>query len=256
MADCTKKRKLSTTPPPSASTSEPTTDVDFSKCCICYEIYNRTNRAPISVGCGHTFCQKCVRRITKVTNQKKTFSCPVCRSVSVLDMGDFTKNLDFIQALEKLNLLASDDTEEPEILPNVAQPNAPIHTGESDEDYSSTDSAASDNEDNVGVASGSNQNPGSNAAAPSRSVRGFFVPPNQSTGRIFRPNLPAEFFLPGVSFFNNGRWSAIPPTSANGLNSSQHTVTTTSISVPPGADEVSRQRDDVPAGSNNDRNQD
>uniref|UniRef100_A0A7E4UST6 RING-type domain-containing protein n=1 Tax=Panagrellus redivivus TaxID=6233 RepID=A0A7E4UST6_PANRE len=85
-----------------------TSDVDLSECCICYDTYDRTDRAPISMGCGHTFCQSCVGRL--VSN--KSFSCPVCRTVSTVGMDGFQKSLTLIRALEKLNLLPSDGTDE------------------------------------------------------------------------------------------------------------------------------------------------
>uniref|UniRef100_A0A7E4VBE0 RING-type domain-containing protein n=1 Tax=Panagrellus redivivus TaxID=6233 RepID=A0A7E4VBE0_PANRE len=85
-----------------------TTDIDISRCCICYDTYNRTNRAPMSMPCGHTFCHRCVRRMTK----EILFSCGVCRTISPVGWVPTKKNVVLIQALETLNLLAKDDIDE------------------------------------------------------------------------------------------------------------------------------------------------
>uniref|UniRef100_A0A7E4ZR21 RING-type domain-containing protein n=1 Tax=Panagrellus redivivus TaxID=6233 RepID=A0A7E4ZR21_PANRE len=92
----------------SASPVEITSDIEMSRCCICYATYNRTNRAPISMACGHTFCHGCIRHMTT----KILFSCGVCRTVSPVGWTETKKNVVLIQALEKLNLLASDDSDE------------------------------------------------------------------------------------------------------------------------------------------------
>uniref|UniRef100_A0A7E4UL54 RING-type domain-containing protein n=1 Tax=Panagrellus redivivus TaxID=6233 RepID=A0A7E4UL54_PANRE len=75
------------------------------QCCVCYYAYNRTNRAPVAVSCGHTFCKRCTEKLTT----EKLFSCGVCRTVSIIGMKGIEKNLTLIELLESLNLLASDD---------------------------------------------------------------------------------------------------------------------------------------------------
>uniref|UniRef100_A0A7E4W260 RING-type domain-containing protein n=1 Tax=Panagrellus redivivus TaxID=6233 RepID=A0A7E4W260_PANRE len=84
------------------------TDLDISRCCVCYGIYNRTNRAPMSMPCGHTFCRGCIRQMTT----EILFSCGICRTISPVGWVSTKKNVVLIQALEKMNLLATDDTNE------------------------------------------------------------------------------------------------------------------------------------------------
>lgn len=42
-------------------------------CYICMEKYNDTDKKPLFISCGHTFCCKCIRFIFK----KPTFRCPL-----------------------------------------------------------------------------------------------------------------------------------------------------------------------------------
>uniref|UniRef100_A0A7E4UR73 RING-type domain-containing protein n=1 Tax=Panagrellus redivivus TaxID=6233 RepID=A0A7E4UR73_PANRE len=81
----------------------------MNQCVICYYTYNRTNRAPVSMPCGHTFCRQCCIRQTTV---EKLFSCGVCRQVSVIGLNGTEKNLTLIEILESLNLLDTDDSVE------------------------------------------------------------------------------------------------------------------------------------------------
>uniref|UniRef100_A0A7E4ZR25 RING-type domain-containing protein n=1 Tax=Panagrellus redivivus TaxID=6233 RepID=A0A7E4ZR25_PANRE len=89
-------------------------DTDMAECCVCTCTYDRTNRAPVSINCGHTFCKCCIPRFIN----NKQLSCPVCRAVSIVGDSGFQKNLALIQALDKLKLLASDDSKE-NSAPNV-----------------------------------------------------------------------------------------------------------------------------------------
>uniref|UniRef100_A0A7E4URQ4 RING-type domain-containing protein n=1 Tax=Panagrellus redivivus TaxID=6233 RepID=A0A7E4URQ4_PANRE len=82
-------------------------DFEMSRCRICYNTYNRTHRAPTSMPCGHTFCHGCIRQMTT----EILFSCGVCRTVSLVGWSGTKKNVALIQTLDKLNLLASDDTD-------------------------------------------------------------------------------------------------------------------------------------------------
>uniref|UniRef100_A0A7E4VDR5 RING-type domain-containing protein n=1 Tax=Panagrellus redivivus TaxID=6233 RepID=A0A7E4VDR5_PANRE len=96
------------TPTANPLSAEMASDIEMSRCSVCYCTYNRTNRAPISMTCGHTFCHGCIRHMTTET----LFSCAVCRAISPVGWTATKKNILLIKALEKLNLLASDDTNE------------------------------------------------------------------------------------------------------------------------------------------------
>uniref|UniRef100_A0A7E4UZP5 RING-type domain-containing protein n=1 Tax=Panagrellus redivivus TaxID=6233 RepID=A0A7E4UZP5_PANRE len=84
----------------------------MNECCICNGTYNRTNRAPVTVSCGHTFCMNC----TCTKTNGKTFWCPICRTNSFFGvrLNPMSKNLALIQVLDNFNLLASDDIVEAE----------------------------------------------------------------------------------------------------------------------------------------------
>uniref|UniRef100_A0A7E4VKV4 RING-type domain-containing protein n=1 Tax=Panagrellus redivivus TaxID=6233 RepID=A0A7E4VKV4_PANRE len=55
--------------------------IEFAECCICFEKYNEDDYAPVTVLCGHTFCDVCVKRLGE------EYRCPVCRT----SLGKFFK---------------------------------------------------------------------------------------------------------------------------------------------------------------------
>uniref|UniRef100_A0A7E4ZRA8 RING-type domain-containing protein n=1 Tax=Panagrellus redivivus TaxID=6233 RepID=A0A7E4ZRA8_PANRE len=94
-------------PPPAIKNCADSDLIELSKCCICYESYNKTNRVPITVPCGHTFCKTCMLRVYVSI----MFQCCVCREVSLMGFGKIGKNLALMQIFEKAGLLADDDKE-------------------------------------------------------------------------------------------------------------------------------------------------
>uniref|UniRef100_A0A7E4UZP3 RING-type domain-containing protein n=1 Tax=Panagrellus redivivus TaxID=6233 RepID=A0A7E4UZP3_PANRE len=92
-----------------SSVSVPDTKgVKINECCICYYTYNSSNRAPLSLPCGHTFCKQCTKQMKSILSIK----CATCRKVLHVGIKDAPKNYALIQTLENFNLLASDDTVE------------------------------------------------------------------------------------------------------------------------------------------------
>uniref|UniRef100_A0A7E4UUV4 RING-type domain-containing protein n=1 Tax=Panagrellus redivivus TaxID=6233 RepID=A0A7E4UUV4_PANRE len=81
--------------------------VKIANCGFCHVKYNSTNRAPVSMPCGHTFCRGCIQKMTHV----KLFACGTCHAPALHGWADTKPNLDMIQLLGKLNLLAKDDSE-------------------------------------------------------------------------------------------------------------------------------------------------
>lgn len=54
-------------------------------CQICLEAYNIANRLPKNLGCGHTFCDKCLKKIGLlylIKGNGYEIECPKCRKKS------------------------------------------------------------------------------------------------------------------------------------------------------------------------------
>ena len=49
---------------------------ELTECPICFERFNRTEKMPKILSCGHTFCKDC---LIKQKNKFNQLSCPVCR---------------------------------------------------------------------------------------------------------------------------------------------------------------------------------
>ena len=49
---------------------------ELAECPICFERFNRTEKMPKILSCGHTFCKSCLIKQKQKFNQ---LSCPVCR---------------------------------------------------------------------------------------------------------------------------------------------------------------------------------
>ena len=49
---------------------------ELTECPICFERFNRTEKMPKILSCGHTFCKGC---LIKQKNKFNQLSCPVCR---------------------------------------------------------------------------------------------------------------------------------------------------------------------------------
>ena len=53
------------------------------KCSICYEDYNDKDKCPRFLGCGHTFCSRCLERLLA----GNTIDCPKCRKPGTVPSG-------------------------------------------------------------------------------------------------------------------------------------------------------------------------
>ena len=51
---------------------------ELTECQICLERYNKTNKMPKILSCGHTFCKEC---LTKQKNKYNKLQCSICREV-------------------------------------------------------------------------------------------------------------------------------------------------------------------------------
>ncbi|XP_071480928.1 uncharacterized protein [Diadema antillarum] len=57
------------------------------ECPICLNLFNQ----PKSLTCSHTFCKKCLHRISQTQSDKDTINCPICRKGTPLPSGDVDK---------------------------------------------------------------------------------------------------------------------------------------------------------------------
>ncbi|UMM21558.1 hypothetical protein L5515_003183 [Caenorhabditis briggsae] len=71
-------------------------------CNICMLNYSNPTVIPlILIGCGHTVCQKCVRKIPR--HQDNTISCPFCRQPTNYDdqENQLPKNYAILEMIER-----------------------------------------------------------------------------------------------------------------------------------------------------------
>lgn len=68
----------------------------LSKCGICFESYNQTNRVPKQLECcNNCFCLKCMQDVYRYCDAK--FICPICRKTSTKNPKDFKINKEFLE---------------------------------------------------------------------------------------------------------------------------------------------------------------
>ena len=53
------------------------------ECSISYESYNDKDKCPRFLGCGHTFCSRCLERLLP----GNTIDCPKCRNPGTVPSG-------------------------------------------------------------------------------------------------------------------------------------------------------------------------
>ena len=47
------------------------------ECSICFEKYNKKDKLPRILSCGHTFCTSCIQKIKSKNNNEKHIKCPI-----------------------------------------------------------------------------------------------------------------------------------------------------------------------------------
>uniref|UniRef100_A0A7E4VKK8 E3 ubiquitin-protein ligase RNF182 n=1 Tax=Panagrellus redivivus TaxID=6233 RepID=A0A7E4VKK8_PANRE len=78
---------------------------DLVSCGVCFEAYNKTNLAPISFPCGHTFCRRCVSCVVT----ESIFKCCMCRVDHFVDVTFPGADENAIVIFSKLDLLGKDE---------------------------------------------------------------------------------------------------------------------------------------------------
>ena len=66
-------------------------------CSVCFEEYNKEERVPLLVSCGHTFCRSCLVLLPE------PLKCPHCRYTETRSMADLPKNFLVYQIQAQLN---------------------------------------------------------------------------------------------------------------------------------------------------------
>jgi hypothetical protein len=65
-------------------------DIKLTECQICFERFNKTNKEPKILNCGHTFCKECLIHMQKRIEEIK---CSICgKKQSEKNVEAFTTN--------------------------------------------------------------------------------------------------------------------------------------------------------------------
>ena len=58
---------------------------DILTCCLCYELYNTTEKVPKALPCLHTFCAPCLDKHMQTADENgEEYKCPMCKGKFVL----------------------------------------------------------------------------------------------------------------------------------------------------------------------------
>jgi len=80
--------------------------INYFECGVCYETFNNSDRFPLNLMCGHTFCQKC---ISKIIDRHDEFHCPYCKAnLKQLRFGLCYKNYSLLKLMELNNIETSE----------------------------------------------------------------------------------------------------------------------------------------------------
>ena len=75
------------------------------ECNICFISFDGSDRKPLILLCGHTFCTKCINDLKEIARKKgfSSFQCPTCREHDSLDY-EFKTNYYVLELLSQSNL--------------------------------------------------------------------------------------------------------------------------------------------------------
>ena len=58
---------------------------DILTCCLCFELYNTTDKVPKALPCQHTFCAPCLDKYIQTADENgQEYKCPMCKGMFVL----------------------------------------------------------------------------------------------------------------------------------------------------------------------------
>ncbi|XP_038150806.1 E3 ubiquitin-protein ligase-like [Cyprinodon tularosa] len=89
------------------------------ECGVCYRTYNAARRCPRELRCKHSFCESCLRAMSRPLGGQQSIDCPLCRHTTTLSgQGSFKAELRVDEsALERLvaaGVLEGEDREKEE----------------------------------------------------------------------------------------------------------------------------------------------
>ena len=76
---------------------------DMLLCKICCEYYNMTDRKPLILPCGHTFCKDTISQLIN-KKQRGAIECPNCKQITPCLVSDnIPVNFDLLPMVEERN---------------------------------------------------------------------------------------------------------------------------------------------------------
>ena len=68
------------------------------ECKVCFSPYNDTDKVPLILPCGHTYCEGCIKSLYK----NRRIECPNrCKTFQFNSLSAIKKNFEIVQAIEK-----------------------------------------------------------------------------------------------------------------------------------------------------------
>ena len=107
-------------------------DEEFTKCSICLEDYNKTDRIPRQLTCQHSFCSPCLSQVYGADRYNVT--CPTCRQKLRIKYDDVPKSRLILNYLDMMGPRGAPSTSQPPYPSNTStnytsssqtKPNAP-----------------------------------------------------------------------------------------------------------------------------------
>ena len=73
------------------------------QCKICCESYNKTDRKPLILPCGHTFCKDTISKLIN-KKQQNAIECPICKTITPCNVPeDMIVNYELLEMIPDRN---------------------------------------------------------------------------------------------------------------------------------------------------------
>ncbi|KAF5375001.1 hypothetical protein D9758_000462 [Tetrapyrgos nigripes] len=94
-------------------------------CDVCYEVYDKAQRVPSMIPCGHMFCSQCLNQISSQAriSYQAALKCPMCRAP--FRATDIVRLLVDVHAVDEASIVAASSAAHPQTRTSQAQRNAP-----------------------------------------------------------------------------------------------------------------------------------